>query len=146
MTTHLALVKGHIVGLVDKFLTDRQNAHMTTRADVVSAMEAEREKWEQTRAEMRQERSQTLRTLTKVLGSSISELARETGIPRATVSNRLNGSTSIDRDEMLGFSMVLGVPVDVLEMNREDALRWVADNPANINRNRCFAITAQVAA
>jgi hypothetical protein len=82
----------------------------------------------------------------RALGSNIAELSRETGIKRPTVTNRLNGSTDIERPELVGFALVLGVPVEVLEMDEDDALRWIADHRDIIKRNTCFAITDHCAA
>lgn len=104
---------------------------MATTLSAVTAMETARQKWER--------RRETIKLLADYLGFKTAELARRMEMNRSTMTGRLNGSTQVEPWELAGFAAVFGVPVEVLEMDPEDAIRWVLDNPSGIIRNRCYA-------
>lgn len=91
-------------------------------------------------------RGETVATVARFLNWTTSALADEMGMTRPTITSRLKGHTTMERWELPGFALVLGVPVEVLEMEPNDAVRWVLDHPAGNLRNRCYALTPLVAA
>lgn len=58
------------------------------------------------------------------------ELARAIGVTSPAMSARLKGATVIKQEEMEAIAVVLGVPVAVLYLTPQDALRWALDHPA----------------
>lgn len=78
----------------------------------------------------------TLRKLRDYYGYTDVEMAAMTGIPRTTVRSRMTknaqAATSV---ELAGFAKVFGVPVGVLFLTPNEALRWVIDHaPQEANR------------
>ena len=111
---------------------------MTPNAAVDAAMTEARERWDGHR--------QTILAVANLYGMSRKALAEEMGLSQMTISNRLNGVKPIEPWELAGFAVVLDVPVDVLDMDPYEAVKWVIDNRRGNLRNRCYALTAQLAA
>lgn len=55
-------------------------------------------------------------------------LADTLGVANSTVRNKVLGNTSILSHEVEWFSVVLGVPVDVLYMSPVDAVAWLEEH------------------
>lgn len=91
-------------------------------------MEAERRRWD--------ERRDTIVTLARYLNISTTELAAQMGITRPTMTGRLKGYSRIEPWELPGFALVFGVPVEVLDLEPDEAIRWVLDNPEKVVRSK----------
>ena len=91
-------------------------------------------------------RGETVATVARFLNWTTSALADQMGMTRPTITSRLKGHTAMEPAELRGFSLVLGVPVHVLEMSPNDAVRWVLDNDGVNLRNTCYALTPLAAA
>ena len=91
-------------------------------------------------------RGETVAEVARFLHWTTSALADQMGMTRPTVTSRLKGTTNMERWELPGFAAVLGVPVEVLELDPKDAVRWVLDNGGVDLRNRCYAHYPLVAA
>jgi lambda repressor-like predicted transcriptional regulator len=89
-------------------------------------------------------RPDTIISLIRLLGISRRELARRMDMTSQSMSNRLNHVKSIDPWELVGFALAIGVPIEVLDLSSEDAVRWILDNGSL--RNRWYALSPQVAA
>ena len=99
-------------------------------------MEAARQQWAQ--------HGETVATLARFLNWTTSALADQMGMTRPTITSRLKGHTKMEPWELPGFAAVLGVPVEVLNMAPNEAVRWVLDNGSPTVRNRCYAVSALV--
>ena len=71
----------------------------------------------------------TLRQFRNYWGTNDAELARLTGIKRTTLANKMKGVGSFAPGEVQALAALFGVPLDVLYMTPQDALRWVLDHP-----------------
>lgn len=71
----------------------------------------------------------TLRQFRNYWGTNDAELARLTGIKRTTLANKMKGVGSFSPGEVQALAALFGVPLDVLYMPPQDALRWVLDHP-----------------
>ena len=111
---------------------------MTTRAEVTAAIEEARQHWAG--------RGETVAKVAKFLNWTTSALADQMGMTRSTLTGRLKGHTAMEPAELRGFSLALGVPVHVLEMEPNQAVRWVIDHNVPNLRNRCYAVIPQAAA
>jgi hypothetical protein len=83
-------------------------------------------------------RPDTIISLIRLLGISRMDMTSQ------SMSNRLNHVKSIDPWELVGFALAIGVPIEVLDLSSEDAVRWILDNGSL--RNRWYALSPQVAA
>jgi len=91
-------------------------------------------------------RGETVAKVARFLNWTTSALADQMGMTRPTITSRLKGTTNMERWELPGFAAVLGVPVEVLELTPNDAVRWVLDNGTVNLRNTCYATSPLVAA
>ena len=99
---------------------------MTTRDEILSAMEAARLEWSQ--------RRETVEMVARIRRISDSELARRVDMTPQALNARLLGRTNIQQWELIGFALALEVPIEVLYMQVSEAMHWVADHI----RNTCF--------
>lgn len=67
---------------------------------------------------------------------SAAELARAFNVSRQAMALRLNGGTALKAEEVWGFSTYFGVPVEVMGLAPDDALRWVLDHIALVEERR----------
>ena len=67
------------------------------------------------------------------------EIAEATGIPRSTVRSKMHGAPCVTRD-LQAFAAYFDVPLSVLVMTPDDALRWVLDHPSDLRivKKRCY--------
>ena len=98
------------------------------------------------RVEAAEQVPKTVRRLMNYFGMSVAELAAVMDSTRQTAYNRLNGTSSFRQEDLAGLSALFGVPIEMLMRGPDDAIRWVLDNPPENLRNRCYPMTAQVAA
>jgi hypothetical protein len=111
---------------------------MATRDDVKTAIQDARQRWERYR--------ETIVKLTKFLDISTTDLADEMGMTRPTMTGRLKGYSRIEPWELPGFALALGVPVEVLDLEPDEAVRWILDHPTEVTRSRYSSGNAQRAA
>lgn len=126
---------------IDKFQRNAHNGPMTPDTAVVTAMEDARQRWDR--------RRETIDYVARIVGITHTRLAELMGMSRQTMSGRLTGLTKIEPWEMAGFAVVLGVPVEVLEMTPKKALEWIAANGSEemlTLRSRCTSLSPLVAA
>lgn len=73
----------------------------------------------------------TLRKLRDFYGWTDVDLAARTGIPRTTLASRLRKTHPIaaTSPELAAFAAAYGVPVGVLFLEPNEALRWLIDHP-----------------
>lgn len=83
-----------------------------------------------------------LRRFRNYMGTNDAELARLTGIKRTTLANKMKGNGSFSPGEMHALAEVFGVPVDVLYLEPDNAVRWLLDHPEHreqaLLRTSCF--------
>lgn len=75
------------------------------------------------------ELARTLRTVQDYYRVSNVKLGLAAGIPTSTVRNKVLGLTPLGTAESERFAQALGVPLDVLTMRPDEALRWVMEHP-----------------
>lgn len=75
----------------------------------------------------------TVRRLKEYYGDSVNELAELVGLERRTLSARLHEDIGFRQEEVYGLAFAFGVPMQVLYLNPDDALRFVMDHKAEIN-------------
>ena len=72
--------------------------------------------------------ARTLDALRRHYRWSDRELGERAGYSRNKVEERRNGVTAIDADDLTRFSVAFGVPILVLVMDADEAVRWVLDH------------------
>ena len=100
-------------------------------------------------AEARTVVPKTVDRLMTHFGVSAIALGQELGVSRQAVYSRLRGTAGFKSEEMVGLSVLFGVPTQVLSLSPDDALRWVLDHPERRPpwfKNGRFVIRGQVAA
>lgn len=88
--------------------------------DAQQAMTLARDEWGK--------RRKTIAAIARYLDVGQRELAREMGLHHQVLHERLSGRTEIKPWELDGFAAVLGVPLEVLFMEPDEALRSVLDH------------------
>lgn len=71
-----------------------------------------------------------IRQLMSYRGVKTYQIAQAIGVAPSAVSARLGGGTVIKQEEMEAIAVILGVPVAVLYLTPDAALRWVLDHPS----------------
>ena len=90
----------------------------------------------------RQQWDQHRRTVAKVaqfLDVNTTQLAIKMGMKRSTVTGRLTGTTELPPWELPGFATALGVPAEVLDLDPNEAVRWLLDHPGKAQNIRFAA-------
>jgi hypothetical protein len=83
-------------------------------------------------AELREAWNRAPATAASLIGFwqvSQAKLARAMGTDRQTLSSRLTGKTKFQTWELDGLARLLGVPLEVLKFDRNDALQVVLNHP-----------------
>jgi DNA-binding XRE family transcriptional regulator len=112
---------------------------MTTNEGAVADVIAEaRQHWSARRL--------TVRQLTRLIGVRQTEIADALGMSRQTFNGRMTGATNLEPWELAGIAAMLGVPVHVLEMEPNDAIRWILDHPEVSKRMTWSPLSSQRAA
>ncbi len=81
------------------------------------------------RAAIRKSLPTTVRRLQRDRDLSDVRLALLSGVKRTTLHSRLSGKSPFTDEELVSIATVLDVPVVVLFLSPDNALRWVLDHP-----------------
>lgn len=112
---------------------------MTTAADVLTGM-----------SEARQSVPLVIRQLMSYFKVSATDVAKTFDVSRQNIYQRLNGTTVIKQEELRGFALFFGVPVEVLFLEPDQALRWVLEHRQEVEAARlrmtCFERWGDLAA
>lgn len=121
----LSRIPGHSLDYQDIPCQGAPAVHSITTVDgepdVSEMVEEARRRYDNTR--------RAVSGLIAYLGMPQAALARAMGMSRQTLSSRLSGTSEIKGWERDGLAALLGVPVEVLGLDPDDALRWVLDHP-----------------
>ena len=79
-------------------------------------------------------RRSTVRSLARFLGFPVGDIAKCLHMSRPTLATRFNGATVFEPWEIAAIAAGFGVPASVLDLNPDDAVRWVLDHPEGISR------------
>ena len=105
-------------------------------AEVAGIVHGVREHWTGRRT--------TVRQLARFLNVPQADLAKGLGMSRQSFNGRMSGATSLQPWELAGIAAMLGVPAEVLDLEPDDATRWVLDHPEGLKipRNRWLSEAA----
>lgn len=110
----------------------------TTSIDAAEVMAQEKKWWIERRA--------LIKDIRRIIGVTEIEIAERMGYTRQTIHGRLSGDSKMEPWDLAGFAAAMGLPKEVLEMNRNDAIAWIGMHPEVVTRSRCCSARGQRAA